>query len=134
MPLNSTKLRAFLRAHNVMKEVEGLQSHHKVLASEHVNHKLARACTKAIQKTNPKAAELTMRLRYGAFLGKPKNNVCPLCKEEGVILQHDGDDSIHSCDYVGHVLHACTAEQAVAARAEAQEVCDAWAVCGHHQA
>ena len=33
----------------------------------------------------------------------------------------------HSCDYVDHVLHACTAEEAIAARAEAQEVCDAWA-------
>ena len=47
-----------------------------------------------------------------------------------MILQHEGEDSIHSCDYVDHVLHACTAEEAVAARAEAQETCDEWAPPG----
>ena len=107
-----------------------MQPHHKFLASKHVNHKLAKACTKALQKKEPKVAELIMRLRYGAFLGKPNSNICPLCKEEGAILQHEGDDSIHSCDYVDHVLHACTAEEAAAARTEAQETCDAWAPPG----
>lgn len=67
MPLNSTKLRTFLRAHNVMEEVEGLQPHRRFLAPEHVNHKPARACTKAIHK-----AELSVHLKMWRILGEAK--------------------------------------------------------------